>query len=174
MTTSATHNAPAPRLSVPAGAPFVKVSRTIACPAAKAFAYIVPVDLTHIFPAMGDMPGIAATTVPTGWGHAGQTRHNTATDGSTHQETLTSVEPPVSFAYRIENFSAPELNTLIDHVEGGWLFTDNGNDTTSIDWIYSFVPRNSDAKAQIESQLLRRYRAALDNALSILKSDLEK
>ena len=169
MTASTT----APKLSVPADAPFVKASRTIACPAAKAFAYIVPVDLTHIFPAMGDMPGIAATTVPIGWGHAGQTRHNTATDGSTHKETLTAVESPVSFAYRIEDFSAPELNQLIDHVEGGWLFTDNGNGTTSIDWIYSFVPRNADAEAKIESQLLSGYRAVLDNALSILKSDLE-
>jgi hypothetical protein len=54
--------------SLPKDALFVKVTRTIARPITTTFKYIVPVDVTHIFPRQGDMPGNVKTTVTSQWG----------------------------------------------------------------------------------------------------------
>jgi hypothetical protein len=41
--------------SLPKDALFVKVNRTIARPVAETFAYVVSVDVTHIFPRQGEI-----------------------------------------------------------------------------------------------------------------------
>ena len=126
-------------IRIPEGSPYVKVTRTINRPAKEAFEYIIGVDLTHIFPRYGDAPGIASTTVSEGWGVAGQQRINTWDDGSTLRETMLDVDPGRSFSYRSDDFTTPALQALLDRIEGGWIFTENDNQTTSIEWIYSLV-----------------------------------
>jgi hypothetical protein len=160
-------------IRIPEGSPYVKVTRTINRPAKEAFEYIIGVDLTHIFPRYADAPGIASTTVSEGWGVAGQQRINTWDDGSTLRETMLDVDPGRSFSYRADDFTTPALQALLDRIEGGWIFTDNDNQTTSIEWIYSFVPKDEHARIQIEEHLLKPFQARLDHALTIIKDDLE-
>jgi len=161
--------------SLPQGALFVKVTRTIARPVADAFTYIVPVDVTHIFPRQGEMPGNVKTTVTTEWGqYVGQTRDTTADDGSSFHETLTALEPNRSFGYKVENLTAPAMKGVVDRIEGAWEFTDNGNETTSIEWFYVLVPAHPDAIPTIREKVIPRYRGRLENAMNIIKSDLEQ
>jgi Polyketide cyclase / dehydrase and lipid transport len=161
--------------SLPKDALFVKVTRTIARPVAETFAYIVPVDVTHIFPRQGDMPGNVKTTVTSDWGqYVGQTRDTTADDGSSFHETLTALESNKSFGYKVENLTSPAMKGVVDRIEGAWEFTDNGNDTTSIEWFYVLVPANSEAIATIKEKIVARYRGRLENAMNIIKADLEK
>jgi hypothetical protein len=161
--------------SLPKDALFVKVSRTIARPVADTFKYIVPVDVTHIFPRQGDMPGNVKTTVTTEWGRSvGQTRDTTADDGSSFHETLTALEPNESFGYKVENLTSPALKGLVDRIEGAWEFTDNGNETTSIEWFYVIVPTNPEAISTIRQKVIPRYRHRLENAMSIIKADFEQ
>jgi hypothetical protein len=160
--------------SLPQDALFVKVTRTIARPVAETFAYIVPVDVTHIFPRKGDMPGNVSTTVTTEWGqYVGQTRDTTADDGSSFHETLTSLEPNKSFGYKVENLTSAAMKGVVERIEGKWEFTDNGNGTTSIDWFYVLIPANVVAVDTIRDKIIPRYRGRLENAMSILKADLE-
>ena len=162
------------RISIPDGAPFVKVTRTINRPLQETFDYIINVDLTHIFPLIGNVPGVVSTTIDKEWGKAGMERVNTLTDGSSSREKMLTVDAPRSFTYRIESFTAPVLKPLLDHIEGGWILTDNGNGTTSIEWIYCLVPLNAQAKTQVEQALLTRYQVRLESAMTIIKDDLEQ
>ena len=160
--------------SLPKGALFVKVTRTIARPVTDTFAYIVPVDVTHIFPRQGDMPGNVSTTVTNEWGqHVGQTRDTTADDGSSFHETLTALEPNKSFGYKVENLTSAAMKGVVERIEGAWEFMDNGNGTTSIDWFYVLIPANSDAVPAIRDKIIPRYRGRLENAMTIIKTDLE-
>jgi len=161
--------------SLPRDALFVKVTRTIARPVPETFAYIVPVDVTHIFPRQGDMPGNVSTTVTTEWGqYVGQTRDTTADDGSSFHETLTSLEANKSFAYKVENLTSAAMKGVVERIEGAWEFMDNGNGTTSIDWFYVLIPANAAAVDAIRDKIIPRYHGRLENAMSILKADLER
>ena len=162
------------RIPIPDGAPFVKVTRTINRPIQQTFDYIITIDLTHIFPPIGNVPGVASTSIDKEWGKAGLERVNTSTDGSSTREKMLTVDGPHSFTYRIEGFTAPVLKSLLDHIEGGWILTDNGNGTTSIEWVYVLVPLNPQAMTQVEQSLLKRYQVRLESALTIIKDDLEK
>lgn len=161
--------------SLPKDALFVKVTRTISCPIAEAFKYIVPVDVTHIFPRQGEMPGNVKTTVTTEWGkRVGQTRDTTADDGSSFHETLTGLEENKSFSYRVENMTSPAMKGVVERIEGAWEFLDNGNETTSIDWFYVLIPVSQGSVQTIKEKILGRYRGRLENAMNIIKNDLEK
>ena len=154
---------------------FVKVTRTIACPITEAFKYIVPVDVTHIFPRQGEMPGNAKTTVTSEWGkRVGQTRDTTADDGSSFHETLTGLEENQSFSYKVENMTSPAMKGVVERIEGAWEFMDNGNGTTSIEWFYVLIPVSPDTVQTIKQKILGRYRGRLENAMNIIKNDLEK
>ena len=150
-----------------------KVTRTINQPISAVFKYIVPVDIPHIFPRQGAAPGVVANTVTTEWGTAGQQRVTTFDDGSTIDETLLTVVEDKSFSYLIENFTSPAMKGVVDRIEGTWDFTDNGDDTTSIEWIYALTPSSEDARAVVAEQMLPIYRDRLETAMTILKADLE-
>lgn len=161
------HNLPS------SGSIFAKVTRTINRPVSEVFNYIVPVDIPHIFPRQGAAPGVVANTVTTDWGTPGQQRVTTFDDDSTLDETLVSVVPDKSFSYLIENFTSPAMKGVVDRIEGTWEFSDNGNETTSIEWIYVLFPVSEKARSAVIDQLLPVYRDRLETAMTILKSDLE-
>ena len=150
-----------------------KVTRTINRPISEVFKYIVPVDIPHIFPRQGSAPGVVANTVTTDWGVAGQQRVTTFDDGSTIDETLLTVVPDRSFSYLIENFTSPAMKGVVDRIEGAWDFKNNGNNTTSIEWIYELVPFSEDARGAVIEKMLPVYRGRLETAMTILKTDLE-
>jgi Polyketide cyclase / dehydrase and lipid transport len=159
---------PGPSLAIVA-----KVTRTINQPVSDVFSYIVPVDIPHIFPRQGLAPGVVANTVTTEWGTAGQQRVTTFDDGSTIDETLLTVVPDKSFSYLTENFTSPAMKGVVDRIEGAWEFKDNGNDTTSIEWIYELVPASEGTRSVIIEKMLPVYRDRLETAMTILKTDLE-
>jgi hypothetical protein len=155
------------------GSIFAKVTRTINRPVFEVFNYIVPVDIPHIFPRQGAAPGVVANTVTTDWGTPGQQRVTTFDDDSTLDETLVSVVPNKSFSYLIENFTSPMMKGVVDRIEETWEFSDNGNETTSIEWIYVLFPVSEKDRSALVEQLLPVYRDRLETAMTILKSDLE-
>ncbi|MGC1469378.1 MAG: SRPBCC family protein [Sphingorhabdus sp.] len=151
----------------PPGAPFVKITRTIERPITEVFDHVMNVDLTRIFPSL------ASTSMPTGFHTVGQQRTNILRNGTQLTETLTIVERPHRFGYRMFDFSSPTLSDNLSHIEGGWVFVDNGNGTTSIEWIYAFVPKSPSSRSLVESQIAPRYQSLLESALDKIKSDLE-
>jgi hypothetical protein len=121
------------------------------------------------------MPGDVKTTVTSEWGkHVGQTRDTTADDGSSFHETLTGLWENKSFSYKVEKLTSPAMRGVVERIEGAWEFMDNGNATTSIEWFYVLVPANAEAVQTIKEKILGRYRGRLENAVKIIKGDLEK
>ena len=145
---------------------------TIKAPVDRAFNYIVPVDLSHIFKRYENFPAIIRTDEKEKWEKAGLKRTVYFEDGSTSEETLLTVVPPSSFSYRIENFTS-SLRFLAKRIEGDWLFTDTGNGQTNIVWTYRIVPKNFIARGIINLVLLKKVKGLLTNALTTLKADLE-
>jgi hypothetical protein len=79
-----------------------------------------------------------------------------------------------SFSYKVGHLTSPAMKGVVDRIEDTWELTDNGNDPTSIEWSYVLVPANSKAIATIKEKILARYRGRLENAMNIIKAELEK
>lgn len=152
--------------------PQVKVTAIVNAPIDSVFNYIVPVELSHIFKRYKRIPAITKTNETEKWNKAGLTRTVFFEDGSTSQETLLTVVPHTSFSYKIENFTS-QLRFLAKRVDGDWLFTDLGNGQTKIEWTYKVAPKNFIARGLIKIVLLKDIEGLLNNALTILKEDLE-
>jgi len=149
-----------------------KVVMIINVPIDRAFNYIVPVDLPHIFKKYKNLPAIIKTDETEKWIKAGLTRTVYFEDGSTSKETLLTVIPHSSFSYKIEDFTS-QLRFLAKRIEGDWIFTDLGNGQTQIIWTYKIVPKNFLARGLINLALLNNIQGLLTNASTILKADLE-
>lgn len=152
--------------------PQVKVKITVNASAELAFNYIVPVSLPHIFRGYKRLPAVVRTDESEKWIRSGLSRTVTFGDGSTARETLLTVTPYSSFSYRVEQFTS-QLRFLAKHVEGDWTFTDAGNNQTTIEWTYKVFPKNFIARVVIRALLMRDVRIMLENALTILKDDLD-
>ena len=158
--------------SIGADVPFLKVTRTVNRPIKDVYEHMIEADLPRIFPRTSETPGLVSTTVPKGWS-VGQERVNTYDNGTTNRETLLVREPYHLFSYRIDNFTSPVQKQLLDHLEGRWFFTDNGNSTTNVEMTYFLVPANPEVKKDVEQKLVKFYQNRLDMGLSIIKNDLE-
>ncbi len=153
--------------------PEIIVETTINSKIERAFDYIPPINLMHIFRGNAMIPAIIDTSIKQGWNKAGLERTVYFADGSTSQETLLTVDTPTSFSYKNEHFTSKVLAALLKRIEGEWLFTDLGNNHTKIRWIYRPVPTTILAKIVVQLVLLKPLRSALQNALEIIKNDLE-
>jgi hypothetical protein len=139
----------------------------------KAFNYIAPINLMHIFRGNALIPAITDTSVKQGWNKAGLQRTVYFADGSTSQESLLTVNAPTSFSYKNEHFTSKVLSALLKRLEGEWLFTDLGNHKTRIEWTYRTIPTNFLARLMVKLVLMKALQSMLKNALDIIKSDLE-
>ena len=157
----------------PPRAPEVKVVMTVNSEIGTAFNYIAPVNLIHIFRGNALIPAIVDTSIKEGWNKAGLIRTVRFKDGSTSRESLLTVDFPHSFSYKNEYFTSRVLSALLKRLEGAWLFTDLGNNTTRIEWTYRAVPTNGFAKLIVKLVLMRAIRSMLRDALHIIKNDLE-
>ena len=83
-----------------------------------------------------------------------------------------TVVAPSSFSYKIEGFTST-LRFLAERIEGSWQFIPLEDGKVKIQWTYTVVPKNFMARAAINMFLLKNIRGLLNNALMILKSDLE-
>ncbi|MCS3799000.1 SRPBCC family protein [Niastella sp. OAS944] len=153
--------------------PETKIVITIHTPIDRAFNYIAPINLMHIFRGNALIPAIVDTSVKEGWSKAGLTRTIYFKDGSTSQESLLTVNAPSSFSYRNEHFTSKVLSALLKRLEGEWLFTDVGNSTTKIEWTYRAVPTNFISSLVVKLILMKAVRSMLKDALNIIKNDLE-
>lgn len=153
--------------------PETKFVITINAQIDKAFNYIAPINLMHIFRGNALIPAIIDTSVKEGWNKTGLTRTVYFKDGSTSQESLLTVNAPVSFSYKNEHFTSKVLATLLERLEGEWLFTDLGNNTTKIEWTYRAVPTNFLSNLVVRLILMKAVRSMLSDALTIIKNDLE-
>ncbi|RBL94095.1 SRPBCC family protein [Chitinophaga flava] len=150
----------------------IKIEATVNASAESTFIYIVPVSLPHIFKRYKKFPAIVKTDEPEKWTKPGLSRTISFEDGSTAKESLLTVTPYSSFSYKVENFTS-QLRFLAKRVDGDWKFTDIGNGQTKIEWTYKVVPRNFIARGVIKAFLIKDIRHMLENALIILKDDLD-
>ena len=153
--------------------PETKVVITVNAEINKAFNYIAPVNLMHIFRGNAMIPAIVNTSIKEGWNKAGLTRTVFFKDGSTSQESLLTVEAPFSFSYKNENFTSKVLAALLKRLEGEWLFTNLGYGKAKIEWTYRAVPTNFFAKLFVKLVLMRAVRSMMADALEIIKNDLD-
>ncbi len=154
------------------GYPQVTVERIIKAPIEVSFDYIVPVDLSHIFRGYKKFAAIKKTDETEKWIKAGLNRTVYFEDGTTAQETLLTVVPNISFSYKIEGFTS-QLRFLAKRIEGNWQFTNLGSGQTKIVWTYRIIPKNFLTKGIIKMMVLKDIEGMLNEALTILKEDLE-
>ncbi len=152
--------------------PQTKIKMVINVPIDEAFNYIVPVDLSHIFKRYKSIAGITNTSIKEGWTKPGLVRTVYFEDGSTSKESLLTVVPYTSFSYKIEDFTS-KLRFLAKRIEGNWIFTDLNNGQTKIEWTYKVVPKNFISRGLVNAILMKDFKGLLNNALIILKDDLE-
>lgn len=152
--------------------PQVIVEKTIATNHQRAFDYILPVDLTKIFKRYKNLPAVVGSSNKKPWVTAGMERTVYFEDNNSAREYLTTVRQHHSFAYRIDGFTSA-LKLLVRHIEGSWEFTATTNGKTHIQWTYTVVPKNFAAKFIINTFLKKNIKGLLNQAMDILKEDLE-
>lgn len=153
--------------------PRTTVVMTVKAPIDKAFSYIAPINLMHIFRGTPLISAIVDTSIKEGWDKPGLVRTIYFKDGSTSEESLLTVDAPNTFTYKNENFTSPVLRVLLKRLNGAWNFIDLGNGQTEIEWTYTAIPTNFIARVLVENLLMRAVNSMLTNALTIAKEDLE-
>jgi hypothetical protein len=118
----------------------VTVNATTRASREDTFDVIVPIDLSTIFKRWLFIPGVEGVRDQSGpWDTAGQTRTVLLSDGTSAAESLTSVNRPEGFSYRVGPFPRP-LGLLANSANGSWTFTSKAKGVTAIRWTYSFQP----------------------------------
>lgn len=124
----------------------LEVSRTYPMAVADAFDAVLPMPLPDIFCHwFGPLPPIRATRQSGVWGTPGQERTVELAGPGTMTETLTDVERPARFAYRLTDIKGP-LGGLVDGVDGRWAFSPAGSGVR-ITWSWSVTPRGALGRA---------------------------
>ncbi len=153
--------------------PEVTIVNTVNSQIDIAFNYIAPINVMHIFRGNSIIPAVVDTSIKRGWNKAGLQRTVQFKDGSSAKETLLTVNTPTSFSYKSEQFTSKVLKTLVKRFEGEWVFTDLGDQKTKIEWTYRAVPTNFFTRILVKSVLIKALGSVLQNAMNIIKSDLE-
>ncbi|MGQ0602193.1 MAG: SRPBCC family protein [Anaerolineales bacterium] len=119
------------------------VTMTVAVPRVLLFDWFIPVELPKILLGYGPLPGVVRTEGQTGpWNQAGSRRKVHLADRSTAEEEVTACEAPQSFAYRVSGFTHPLFRALVAYAVGQWQFQEANDQTTSIEWVYTFHGRS--------------------------------
>lgn len=153
--------------------PVARVLETINVPIAVAFEYIQPVPLQAIFPGYNNIPAIIKTNEPEKWTKAGLSRTVTFADGNTACENMLYADYPNYFSYQIKDFTSEGLSSLVERVDGAWVFIAVNEDKVLIDWKYIITPRNEEAAKIIQEHLLPDFQGMLEQAMRICKQNLE-
>ena len=118
----------------------VSESRTVHVPLEAAYAGTVAVPLPDVFcHRYLAMPPVVGVDGQDGeWGReVGQTRTIRTSDGGSMVETLTVVDAPHRFAYRIDRLRGP-MRPLVRRLDGAWTFESTGSGTT-ITWSWDIT-----------------------------------
>ncbi|MCI4674810.1 SRPBCC family protein [Candidatus Mycolicibacterium alkanivorans] len=121
----------------------VEQSRAIPISPEEALAKTLPIPLPELFARWyGPIPPIKAVHGQTGdWSTIGQTRTISLVGGGGMRETLTSVDPPRSFGYTLNDVRGA-MAPLIGHVEGEWVFAPRGTGT-KVTWRWTLHPKSA-------------------------------
>jgi len=122
-------------------------SRTYPVDVEVAFDRVLPTPLPDLFTRRyAAIPPIKAIRDQHGeWGTVGQTRTIQLADGGTLRETLTAVDRPRSFDYRLSDVTGP-MKPLVSGIAGTWRFDPAGTGTR-ITWAWTLDPRGSLGRA---------------------------
>lgn len=151
----------------------VEASRVVPIAPEAAFDRLMEARLPEVFarryaafPAVTDV-----TDQPEDWGTVGQTRVIVLADGGRLRETLTDVERPSGFAYRLDGIEGP-LRHFVRSIDGAWTTTAHA-DGTRIGWAWTFHPKASPARLTT-SVMGRMWMGYADRALLQLETILTR
>jgi hypothetical protein len=122
----------------------VEESRTVAVPLEAAYDETIVVPLPDIFGHRHlAMPPVVRVEDQDGpWGRAlGQTRTIRTSDRGALRETLTELDRPHRFGYRIDRVRGP-MRPLVRHLDGAWAFEPDGAGTR-ITWSWEITPTSA-------------------------------
>ncbi|MFD2935379.1 SRPBCC family protein [Spirosoma flavum] len=153
--------------------PTARVLQTVNVPIQVAFDYIQPVLLSTIFPGYHTIPAIVKTNEAAYWIKAGLSRTVTFADGNSAYESMVHVDYPNYFSYKLEHFTDQGLSSLVERVDGAWVFIALEEEKVLIDWKYVITPKNEEAKKIIQDHLLPDFQGMLEQAMNISKENLE-
>ena len=138
-----------------------------------AFDRLMSVRLTDVFNRRyAALPAVAdVTDQPEDWGLVGQTRTIVLADGGRLRETLTDVERPRSFAYRLDGIEGP-LRHFVHTIDGVWTITPHDGGSC-IGWAWTFYPKASPARLTT-SVIGRMWMGYADRALTELEAILTR
>ena len=124
----------------------VEASRVMSVDPDAAFARLMNARLTDVFTRRyAAMPAVTdVTDQPGDWGVVGQTRTIVLADGGRLRETLTEIERPHHFAYRLDEIEGP-LRHFVRTIDGAWTIAPH-DEGARIGWAWTFYPKTSPAR----------------------------
>ncbi|MBZ5737768.1 SRPBCC family protein [Nocardioides mangrovi] len=149
----------------------VAASRSYPVGVARAFDAVLPLPLPFLFSRRyAALPPIREVRDQDGeWGALGQTRTIVLADGGTMRETLTGLDRPASFGYRIDQVSGP-MRPLASSIDGLWTFEKAGTGVR-VTWSWTVHPSSS-ATALLMPAFARMWRGYARQALELLEQAL--
>lgn len=151
----------------------VEASRVVPVEPGAAFDRLMHARLTDVFarryaafPAVSDV-----TDQPDDWGAVGQTRTIVLADGGRLRETLTDVDRPHGFGYRLDGIEGT-LRHFVHSIDGAWTTTADGVGTR-LGWAWTFHPKASPARLTT-TVMGRMWMGYADRALAQLEGILTR
>ena len=151
----------------------VEASRVVSVEPDLAFDRLMKVQLTDVFVRrFAALPAVTGVIdQPDGWGVVGQTRTIVLADGGRVRETLTDIERPHSFAYRLDGIEGP-LRHFVHTIDGAWTITPHDSGAR-VGWAWTFYPKASPARLTT-SVIGRMWMGYADRALMQLEHILTR
>ncbi len=117
-------------------------SRTYPLSVEDVFDRVLALPLPDLFNRRyGPIPPIRATQGPPDWNTVGQTRVISLSGGGSMRETLTRVDRPAAFGYRLTDVKGP-MKPLAGSVDGLWSFDPVGTGVR-VTWRWAITPGSS-------------------------------
>jgi hypothetical protein len=153
-------------------------------PLAVAWEAFVPVALSEVFPKpKGPVPAVRGTSGQDGrWDVVGRSRSVHLSDGSTVREEITASDPSggarpngdvATFSYRVSGFSGP-IGLLAKEAHGTWRFEQVSPEKTTIQWTYTFVPKNWVGSVPLRFVLATFWRAYMSDGIKNVRLIAER
>lgn len=148
----------------------LSASRTYPAGVARAFDAVLALPLPYLFAhRYAAIPPVTQVRDQGPWTSAGETRTIVLGDGGTILETLTEVERPDTFAYRLTDITGP-MKPLATSIDGRFRFEHAGTGVR-VTWSWSVHPRGRLGRAAMPvfARMWRPYaRIALERLEDVL------
>ena len=118
----------------------LSASRTYPASVEHAYDTVLPLPLPYLFAhRYAAIPPVTQVRDQGTWDSVGQSRTVVLGDGGTFLETLTEVDRPGAFGYRLTDLTGP-LKPLVTAIDGRWTFEPVGTGVR-VTWSWSVHPR---------------------------------